>query len=291
MASWFLVAPIRKLADAAHTVGAGDLAARVELPRSSREIDELAQAFNQMAADLQRAAETRRNLLADVSHELRTPLTVLEGNLRAALDQVVELDEEQVANLYQQTHHLIQLVNELRELTLAEAEQLPLDKQPVDVVALLEETVALFAPLAEEQKVMLSVQLPTSLPVAHVDRTRIRQVLHNLLSNALRHTPVDGTITLKASSAGDSVNISVEDTGEGIAPEHLAHIFDRFYRTDPSRSRATGGSGLGLAIVRAIVEAHGGTITVVSEGLGQGTTFTLSLPAEAFIFSVGQRHR
>lgn len=278
MASWFLVSPIAKLAHAAHAVGAGNLAARVEIPNSSQEIDELAQAFNTMAADLQRAAEVRNNLMADVSHELRTPLTVLEGNLRAALDHVIELDEEQVANLYQQTHHLIHLVNELRELTLAEAAQLPLDMQPVDLGQLVQETVAIFVPLAEEQNVSLKTQLPNRLPSVNVDRVRMRQVLHNLLANALRHTPADGAITITANIRRDGVRLSIADSGEGIAPEHLEHVFERFYRTDPSRSRETGGSGLGLAIVKAIVEAHRGSITAASAGLGKGSVFHIELP-------------
>ena len=282
MASWFLVAPISKLAHAANAVGAGDLGVRVAIPNSSQEIDELAQAFNTMAADLQRAAEVRNNLMADVSHELRTPLTVLEGNLRAALDNVVEPDEEQVANLYQQTHHLIHLVNELRELTLAEAAQLPLDIQPVDLIQLLQETVAIFGPLAEEHNVEFKTQLPKQLPLVDVDRVRMRQVWHNLLANALRHTPQGGAITVTANIYRGMVQVSIADSGDGIAPEHLDHVFERFYRTDPSRSRETGGSGLGLAIVKAIVEAHGGTIMAKSAGAGQGSAFIITLPVTSY---------
>lgn len=277
-ASWILTAPITKLAKAAQAIGAGDLTARVDLKQSSKEIDDLAQSFNKMAADLQHAAELRNNLMADVSHELRTPLTVLEGNLRAALDHVYELDEEQIANLYEQTRHLILLVNELRELTLAEAEQLPLDKQPLDLASLVQETIAVFEPLVEEKGVRLVVQLPPSLPVVAADRVRIRQVLHNLLANALRHTPTNGQITVVAVQTAGRVRFSVEDTGDGIDPQQLEQIFNRFYRTDPSRSRETGGSGLGLAIVRAIIEAHGGMVTAISAGIGKGSKFTLFLP-------------
>lgn len=277
-ASWILTAPITKLANAAQAIGAGDLSVRVDLNRNSDEIDALAQAFNKMAADLQHAAELRNNLMADVSHELRTPLTVLEGNLRAALDHVYELDDEQIANLYEQTLHLIRLVSELRELTLAEAEQLPLDQQPLDLGLLVQETVAVFEPLAEEKQVQLVVQLPATLPPVNADRARMRQVLHNLLANALRHSPVQGQITLAATPTTNRVRLTVQDAGDGIDPQHIEHIFDRFYRTDPSRSRETGGSGLGLAIVKAIVEAHGGAVTAASSGLGKGTRFTILLP-------------
>jgi signal transduction histidine kinase len=277
-ASRFLAAPVTKLAEAAHAIGSGDLTARVETKSGSREIDELAQAFNSMAAGLQRAAETRSNLMADVSHELRTPLTVLEGNLRAALDHVYDLDDEQIANLYEQTRHLIQLVNELRELTLAEAYQLPLEKQPIDLLQLVQETVAVFEPLAEEKQINLLAEVPPSLPVVVADRARLRQVLHNLLANALRHTPAGGRILLSGRSEEGRVRLAVNDSGEGIAPEHLPHVFERFYRTDPSRSRETGGSGLGLAIVKAIVEANGGSVSASSPGLGRGSTFALDLP-------------
>lgn len=278
-ASWILAAPVTKLAKAAEAIGAGDLTVRVEEQHNSKEIDALAAAFNKMAADLEHAAELRNNLMADVSHELRTPLTVLEGNLRAALDHVYELDDEQIANLYEQTRHLIRLVSELRELTLAEAAQLPLDQQPLDLRLLMQETAAVFEPLAEEKKVRQVVQLPPSLPLVKADQARMRQVLHNLLANALRHSPIDGQITLAVAQTAGRVRLTVEDTGEGIAPEQIAHIFDRFYRTDPSRNRETGGSGLGLAIVKAIVEAHGGEVTAFSAGIGKGTRFTVFLPA------------
>lgn len=282
LASRILAAPITKLSQAAKAIGSGDLSARVPVSHNSREIDDLAQTFNKMADDLQRSAELRNSLMADVSHELRTPLTVLEGNLRAALDHVYELDDEQIANLYEQTRHLISLVNELRELTLAEAEQLPLDKKPVDLVLLAEETAAVFEPLAEEKTVHLVVKTPKALPLVSADRLRLRQVLHNLFANALRHTPASGTITIEGAQVNNRIRLTVQDTGEGIPAEHITHIFDRFYRTDPSRSRETGGSGLGLAIVKAIIEAHGGAVAAASDGIGQGTTFAIYLPiAEA----------
>lgn len=277
-ASRILSAPITKLADAVHAIGRGDLSTRVEIGEHSREIDELTAAFNKMATDLQHAAELRNNLMADVSHELRTPLTVLEGNLRAALDHVYELDDEQIANLYAQTRHLIRLVNELRELALAEAAQLPLDEEPVDLTDLIEETVAVFVPLAEEKGIHLRADTVDALAFVRGDRSRLRQVLHNLLANALRHTEAEGNVTIRGVNSREGVTLAIQDTGEGMEADQLPHVFDRFYRTDPSRSRESGGSGLGLAIVKAIVEAHGGRVGVTSAGLGQGSTFTVTLP-------------
>lgn len=276
VASRLIAAPITKLATAAQAIGAGNLSARVQIKGNSQELDELAASFNKMAADLQHAAELRNSLMADVSHELRTPLTVLEGNLRAALDHVYELDDEQIANLYEQTHHLIRLVNDLRELALAEAAQLPLYLETLDLSRLVQETSAVFEPLAEEKGVKLRVEVAPTLPTITGDRSRLRQVLHNLLANALRHTPAGGIITMIGRTQQGRVTLAVQDSGDGIDSQQIEHVFDRFYRTDPSRSRETGGSGLGLAIVKAIVEAHGATISVASPGAGKGSTFTIS---------------
>lgn len=269
-------APISELAQAAQRVGQGDLGVRVR-PHGSREMEALAQAFNKMAADLQRAETLRNNLMADISHELRTPLTALEGNLRAALDHVYALDEAEIAVLYGQTRHLSRLVNDLRELALAEAQQLPLEKQPTDLAALVEETLQAIEPLAAEKGVRLTNAVQP-LPAIAVDPIRIRQVLFNLLANALRHTPAGGEVRVHGAAADGEVRLSVQDTGEGLEPEQLAAVFDRFYRGDRSRSRETGGTGLGLAIVKAIVEAHGGQVTAHSAGKGQGSTFVIALP-------------
>jgi two-component system OmpR family sensor kinase/two-component system sensor histidine kinase BaeS len=270
-------APISDLARAARLIGQGDLDARVAA-RGSREQVELAETFNKMAADLQRAEILRNSLMADVSHELRTPLTVLEGNLRAALDDVYGLDAAEIANLYSQTRHLIRLVNDLRDLALAENQQLPLDRQPADLNALVTETLQALEPLAAEKGVVLADRTD-SLPPARVDPVRMRQVLFNLLFNALRHTPSGGEITVRASSEAGALRLAVQDSGEGLEPEQLTAVFDRFYRADRSRSRETGGSGLGLAIVKAIVEAHGGQMEAQSAGKGRGSTFLVTLPA------------
>jgi signal transduction histidine kinase len=272
-------APISNLAKAAHRIGKGELSVRVPA-RGSRELVDLAETFNKMAADLQHAETLRTNLLADVSHELRTPLTVLEGNLRAALDHVIPLDEAGIANLYEQTRHLIRLVNDLRELSLAESGQMSLEKQPTDINALLADTLQALEPLAVEKNIQLLNQ-SAPLPEIPVDGIRIRQVLFNLLSNSLRHTPPGGSVTVTGTKTAGEIRLSVADTGEGLEPAQLAAVFDRFYRADKSRSRETGGTGLGLAIVKAIVEAHGGRVAVQSAGKGQGSAFSVSLPIVA----------
>lgn len=277
---WFsrsISAPIARLAQAAQRIGSGDLNHRVNVV-GSQEITDLAQSFNKMATDLQQAEQLRRNLMADVSHELNTPLTVLEGHLRAALDHVYELDEAEIANLYGQTRHLILLVKDLRELAQAESQQLPLNKQTTDLVMLIDETLQMFEPVAEEKEVKITSALGDNLPTVTVDTLRVRQVLDNLIANALRHTPQGGQITIRAITTPDGVQLIVQDNGEGISPEHLPHVFDRFYRTDRSRSRETGGTGLGLAVVKALVELHGGQVQVESQGLGQGASFIITLP-------------
>ena len=268
--------PVGDVVAAASRIGAGDLAARVPA-RGSREIVELATTFNKMAADLQRAETLRNSLMADVSHELRTPLTVLEGNLRAALDHVYALEEADVANLYAQTRHLIRLVNDLRELSLAENHQLPLERRPTDLNALVTETLQALEPLATEKGVQLC-DWTTELPPLTVDADRIRQVLFNLLFNAWRHTPAGGTISVHSATGAGELCLTVRDSGEGLEPEQLAAVFDRFYRVDKSRSRETGGAGLGLAIVKAIIEAHDGRVTAQSEGQGKGSSFSIWLP-------------
>jgi len=271
-------APITRIAKAARRLGRGELNVRVKVS-GSQEIRELSETFNIMAAELQHAEILRTNLMTDVSHELRTPLTVLEGNLRAALDKVVPLDEAEIANLYGQTRHLIRLVNDLRELSLAESGQLPLEKLPTDLSTLTAETLQTLEPLACEKDVILISELP-SLPEIYVDPFRIRQVLFNLLSNALRHTPSGGKISIGGNVSDQYIKISVVDSGEGLEPDELEAVFNRFYRADKSRSRESGGTGLGLAIVKAIIEAHGGHVEAQSAGKNNGSVFTILLPKE-----------
>lgn len=272
-----LTAPLEELAAAAKAIGAQQLSRRVAV-RGTQEIVEVAHAFNEMAGELQSAEALRENLLADVAHELRSPLTVLQGNLRAILDDVYPLDKTEVARLYDQTRHLSRLVDDLHILAEAEARELPLNLYGLDVVRFLEQTAAAFELLAEAQHISLQVSAPAALPLIRADGVRLTQVLHNLLANALRHTPAGGAITLSAGQVGPSIHIEVKDTGEGISAEHLPHVFERFYRADQARRRDKGGVGLGLAIARAIVEAHGGTIQAASAGKDQGSTFTIIFP-------------
>ncbi len=273
-------APITAIANATRDVEAGKLQVRVPV-HGSREFEELASAFNKMAAALQQAETVRNNLMADVSHELRTPLTVLEGNLRAALDHIQKLDEAGIANLYTQTRHLIRLVNELHELALAETGQLKMDKTATDIQLLVNETLQALEPLAAEKNVEMTANIGGLQPM-QLDPVRMRQVLFNLLANALRHTPGSGKICIAGAQSPSGVTIVVEDTGEGFEREDLEKLFNRFYRVDKSRSRETGGTGLGLSIVKAIVEAHGGSITAYSAGKDQGSRFTIALPEEAY---------
>jgi two-component system OmpR family sensor kinase len=277
-----LSAPLGRLATAARRISRGELDQRVPV-KGSDEVADLAQAFNEMAANLQQAESLRRNLVADVAHELRTPLSVIQGNLRAILDDVYPLDKAEIAGIYDETLILSRLINDLRELAQAEAGQLGLNIQPTALPPLIEGAVDLFAELAREKEVNLKTRLSDNLPSVLADPDRVRQVLHNLLTNALRHTPDGGEIGILAEPSADdlasSVRVSVTDTGPGIPAEDLPHVFDRFWRADRSRSREHGGSGLGLAIARQLVQAQGGQIGVESEGApDQGSRFWFTLP-------------
>jgi len=274
--SWRLTAPMRQLTHAAGVIAGGDLSERVPA-RGRDEIADLGRAFNQMAASLEEGETLRRNLMADVAHELRTPLTVIQGNLQAILDGVYPLDEAQVAGLYDETRLLTRLVDDLRELALAEAGQLRLERAPVDLVALAQGVTANFMSAAETAGVKLSA--PGRDVAAQVvgDADRLGQVLRNLLSNALRHTPAGQQVAVRVEVTGSQVLLSVADTGTGIAAQDLPHVFDRFYRGNKSRGRRVGSAGLGLAIARQLVRAHGGEISVESAE-GAGTTFTVRLP-------------
>jgi signal transduction histidine kinase len=271
--------PITELVKAVKKVGAGELGYQVSLHSHALEFDLLSDAINRMSLDLQHGEALRRNLMADVSHELRTPLTILEGHLRAALDHVYALDESEIATLYSQTHHLIRLVDDLNLLAQAESHQLPLHCAPTDITQVAAEVIDNFTLAAEENEIALRLDIQRSTPLVTVDAVRVRQVLTNLVDNALRFTHAGGQVTVRLEHTKERLLISVADTGKGISSDQLAHVFDRFYRVDSSRSRSSGGSGLGLAIVKALVETQGGTVSVQSEGLNRGTTFTLGIPS------------
>jgi signal transduction histidine kinase len=272
-----ITAPLAELEEAAAAIGQQDLNYRVTV-QGSQELVTVATAFNDMATQLEQAETLRSKLLADVAHELRHPIHLLQGNLQAILDDVYPLDKEEIARLSDQTRHLAVLVNDLHILAQAEAKQLPLVKSKIDVAALVKETASDFKPLAAEREVSIQVELLGTLPALNVDAARLRQAVHNLLDNALQHTPQGGIITVSVEQIQGAFQIRVQDTGEGIAPEQLSQIFDRYYRGDGARSWDKGGTGLGLAIVKAIIETHWGTVTATSPGVDQGTTFTISLP-------------
>ena len=281
-ASRGLTSPLQRLSTAARAIADGDMSQRVQI-EGSQEMQEVGVAFNDMMTSLEEAEKLRRNLVTDVAHELRTPLSVLQGNLRAILDDVYPLDKREIARLYTQTRLLNRLVNDLREVAQAEAGQLPLNFQSTNLASVVHEVVENFEPFAEAEEVHMAVTFPANLPQVLVDVTRFKQVLNNLLANAVRHSDVGGTVTVNGQEAINDaeervLRLTVQDTGDGIAPEHLKRIFDRFYRTNEARDRESGGTGLGMAIVQAIVQAHGGQIGVHSEGLGQGSTFRVELP-------------
>ncbi|MFN2272313.1 MAG: sensor histidine kinase [Anaerolineae bacterium] len=268
--------PVVKLTEATRAVAKGDLGVRVR-GQYPGELGELATSFNQMIEELARADNLRRNMTADVAHELRTPLSVIRGKIEGVLDGVYPATPEHLEPILEETRLLAHLVEDLRLLALAEAGQLSLERQPLDVGDLLRDAQVNFGPQADDRGVTLALDLPADLPQVAADRRRIAQVLGNLLTNALRHTPQGGCVTLSAIATGREVQLSVADTGAGIAPEDLPYIFERFWRGDRSRSRAGGGSGLGLAIAKQLVEMHGGSITVESAP-GAGSTFRFALP-------------
>lgn len=275
--------------DAAHRVAAGDHSARVPRVGLGREFDELAEAFNAMAADLAKVEETRTRMLGDLAHELRTPLATLDGYLEAILDGVHDADEETIMLLRDQVARLSRLGEDIALVTTAEEGGLTMHHREVTVTELLAAAHAEAQARYQEHGVQL--EWAASAEAAHTqvdaDPDRLAQVLTNLLDNALRHTPAGGRVDLSADRTGSAVVLRVADDGEGVAAEHLPHLFDRFYRADTARDRAHGGSGIGLAVVGAIVRAHGGRITASSPGPGQGATFTVTLPVMGSAPSAG----
>ncbi|WP_027344938.1 sensor histidine kinase [Hamadaea tsunoensis] len=267
--------PIGALTEASRRLGAGSAAARV--PENGRdELGELARTFNRMAESLSRSREQQRRLIGDVAHELRTPLANLRGYLEALADGVIPPTPELFASLHEETLLQQRIVDDLQELALAEAGALAYHRAAVDLADLAETTRAAFLPQAETAGVRVRVEaVPLTVPG---DPDRLRQVLGNLVRNAVAATPDGGTITIGVRPAGGRAIVEVADTGRGIAAADLPHVFDRFWRADAARARSTGGSGLGLAIAREIVTAHDGTMSVVSSE-GAGTVFTVELPA------------
>jgi two-component system sensor histidine kinase BaeS len=272
-----LTRPVRELTAATRAMAAGRLDQQVQV-RSRDEIGQLAVSFNQMTSDLAQASQARKQMTADLAHDLRTPLTILRGYTEGLKDGRIQGNPALYGVMHREVEHLRHLVEDLRVLSLADAGELPLNRRAIDPSALIERAGLAYIVQAEQSGLALQVSPISDLPSIMVDTDRMTQVLNNLVSNALRHT-AHGAITLSACHEGAHIRLRVSDTGSGIAPEDLPHIFDRFYRADKARQRDdSSASGLGLAIAKAIVEAHAGTISVEST-LGQGTAFTISLPS------------
>lgn len=300
--SYTLMRPVRDLTQAAHRLGERDLSQRVRV-NGNDELAELALSFNRMADSLQQAEDNRRALTADIAHELRTPLAVQRANLEALQDGVYPLSPDNLIPVLEQNLLLTRLVNDLRTLAMAESGQLTLERTPADLHAIVQRVVERFQSQAAARNISLELRHNDGLRLHesksqvtfNVDPQRIEQILSNLLSNALRYTPDSGQIvvrlvltgsgadavagTAERSPAGpgqNGVQISIQDSGPGIPPEALPHVFERFYRADRSRSRSEGGSGLGLAIARQLAEAHGGSLVAANHPQG-GAIFTLTL--------------
>jgi len=282
-----ILLPVRALTKGAHQIATGKLNYQVKT-NSKDELGELAQSFNSMASSLSKIEQSRRRLTADIAHELRTPLTVIEGTVDAMLDGVYKPDKEHLISIKEQTAQLTHLINDLREISLAESGQLKLDLAPANIADLARRKLSQFELKALDKGIELKLNVIGTIPEVKVDVVRIEQVIANLLTNAIRHTSNSGLITISLGAATGttypqidkpSLVISVSDNGEGIPEEHLEHIFDRFYRVESSRTKNNGETGLGLAIVKQMVEAHNGKVWVQST-TGKGSTFFVSLPLD-----------
>ena len=271
-----ILQPVDDLISAARAMEKGDLSQRVAV-RTKGELGELAHAFNAMAEGLTRLEKLRQNMVTDVAHELRTPLSNVRGYLEALSDGVVEPTPEMIASIYEEAMLLNRLVDDLQELAMAEAGQLKLVCQPVDIQELIEKAIQSLISQAIEKEIQLLADLPDDLPLVEADAERLGQVLRNLLKNAIINTPAGGKITIQARALDSQVEVSVQDNGLGISAEHLPYVFERFYRVDQSRARSTGGAGLGLAIVKQLVEAQGGQVAIDSQ-INGGTRVTFTSP-------------
>lgn len=271
-----IVRPLRDLAVAARRIARGNYEARVDVAGSD-EVTVLGRAFNEMAASLAAAEERRRQLLSDVAHELRTPLATIDAYLEGLADGVVEPDSGAWKLLRSETRRLGRLTEDVTKVSRAEERQLELRVQRVAPIELLETAARAAAPAFGAKGVKLEISHERDSHVVEVDTDRLGEVLANLLENALRHTPAGGTVTLSATRASDDALLTVADTGDGLTPDDLDRVFERFYRVDSARSRDQGGSGIGLAIARALVEAHGGQLWAESSGPGLGARFVCRL--------------
>jgi signal transduction histidine kinase len=268
--------PIQELTKATHAMADGSLGQQVPV-RSRDEIGELAQSFNKMSADLSRSFNLRKQMTADIAHELRTPLSLILGHAEGVKDGVLEPSRENFEIIREEAERLEQLVADLRTLSLADAGELSVEFQPVNVNDLMSDIHAHYLTLFNQKRITLNLEPAPGILTAHLDPNRFAQVLNNIMDNALRHTPEHGRVDLKTQLTGNRIQLSVKDSGDGVTPEEATHLFDRFYRADEARNRNDGGSGLGLAIAKSIVEMHKGRIWAESEK-GKGLKVVIELP-------------
>lgn len=278
-----VVTPTLRMMSLSKRIAEGEYEERLSLPGSQRsdqvdELGRLALSFNQMADKLEKTETMRRELIGDVTHELRTPLTAVKGYLEGLTDGVLPADPETYQQIHSEIDRLQRLVNDLQELSRVEAGAFDLVFTPVSPASLIERTQNTLGRQFEEKDIHLEIDMEPNLPDIKVDKDRIIQVLTNLAGNALQYTPSGGKVTFLVRRESSDVLFSVRDTGIGIAADQIPLIFNRFYRTDKSRTRTSGGSGIGLTIAKALVKMHGGKIWAESKGEGRGSTFSFLIP-------------
>ncbi|ORC34704.1 hypothetical protein B4O97_12230 [Marispirochaeta aestuarii] len=278
--AWRIVSPIRSLMEASKRIADGNYSDRIQT-KWNDELGELALSFNQMAEILEGTERRRTELIGNLAHELKTPLTGIRSMMEGLIDGVLSPDTETFLDVQRETSRLQRLTEELSQLSKAEAGIIQLDLEQTNPAELIRRTVSRLESQFEDKGVQLVVEVSHNLPHIRMDSERVLQILINLLGNALQYTNQGGVVRLKCSLLNSHLRFSIQDTGIGIAPEHLPHLFDRFYRVDSSRARAHGGSGIGLTIAIHLARAHGGTITADSRGPGFGSTFTLTLPIDS----------
>ena len=272
-----IVRPVQAMTQASQRIASGRYDERVTVVGED-ELADLAESFNQMAQELAQTEERRRQLLGDVAHELRTPLSSIKGVMEGLVDGVLPADVTTFLNVEREVSRLQRLVQDLEQLSKAEAGQIILEREWADPAALVEAAIDRLALQYEDKGVALKNRLSPDLPTLFVDAARMTQVMLNLLGNSLQYTPAGGEVVVSVKITADSLHLDIKDTGVGLTAESLPHIFERFYRVDKSRARAGGGSGIGLTISKHIVEAHNGRLEATSLGLHQGSTFTITLP-------------
>ncbi len=277
-----VVGPVQKMVGISQRIAEGEYSERLKISGNLAsdqldELDQLALSFNQMADKLEKTEAVRHQLIGDVSHELRTPLTAIKGYMEGLIDGVVPAENDTFQLVHSEVSRLQHLVSDLQELSRMEAGAFQLNLKPLPVKQLVQNTVDRLGRQFEEKGIQLEGEVPAGLPDVLADADRILQVMINLTGNALQYTPAGGKVKISATRTKNEVEISVADTGIGIAPENLTHIFTRFYRVDKSRTRASGGSGIGLTIAQSLVKAQGGRIWAESAGEGKGSTFHFTL--------------